>query len=44
MKLLVEIEYEQTEQDETFERTKEIVTGNIENSLGCTVLTIEKEK
>jgi len=41
MKLVVEIEYEPCDEDETIERTKEIVTGNIENCLGK-VLFVEK--
>ena len=43
MKLVVEIEYEPCDKKETFERTKEIVTGNIENCLGK-VLSIEKNE
>lgn len=37
MKIQIVIDYEPNEENETFERTKEIVTGNIENCLGKVV-------
>ena len=43
MRLVVEIEYEPCDEEETFERTKEIVIGNIENCLGK-VLSVEKNE
>ena len=41
MKILVEIEYE-PDDDENFERTKEIINGNIQFCLGK-VISIKKE-
>ena len=41
MKILVEIEYEPDE-NESFERTEEIVIGNIQNCLGK-VISVKRE-
>lgn len=41
MKILVEIEYE-PDKNESFERTEEIVIGNIQNCLGK-VISVKKE-
>lgn len=43
MKIVIEIEYKPCDENETFERTKEIVTGNIENCLGK-VLSVKEVK
>jgi len=43
MKIVIEIEYKPCDENETFERIKEIVTGNIENCLGK-VLSVKEVK
>lgn len=43
MKIVIEIEYKPCDENETFERTKEIVIGNIENCLG-NVISVKEVK
>ena len=43
MKIVIEIEYKPCDENETFDRTKEIVTRNIENCLGK-VLSVKEVK
>ena len=42
MKILVVIEYELIE-DETIDEAKKYIKGNIENSLGCEVVSVEPD-